>query len=61
MFSFPLSKRLFVPQEIEGFTERSGYNFNLFSGENIRLEAGGSFFVDGQQCTGALFEGASKC
>lgn len=48
-------------QEIEGFPEQAGYEFNLFNGETIKLEPGGSFYIDGHKCSGVLFEGAALC
>ena len=48
-------------QEIRGFAERAGYEFRLFSGETIRLEPDGTFYVDDRECSGDAFEGAALC
>lgn len=44
-----------------GFPENAGYEFNLMSGERMRIEPDGSFFVDDRLCEGDAFQGVHLC
>lgn len=43
------------------FPENERYEFRLMSGQTIRLEPDGSFYIDGSQCDGESFMGAHLC
>ena len=43
------------------FPENEGYEFRLMSGQTIRLETDGSFFIDDTQCSGHAFMRADLC
>lgn len=51
----------FDAQEVMAFPENQPYEFRLLAGETIRLEPDGSFYVDGQKCSGDTFLGVSGC
>ena len=53
--------RDYVSQEAVAFPENEGYEFRLMSGQTIRLETDGSFFIDDRQCSGDAFVGADLC
>ena len=44
-----------------GFPENQSYHFRLLSGETIRLEPDGSFYVNGCKCEGDTFLGVGSC
>ena len=48
-------------QELMGLAEGEPYEFHLLGGETIRLEADGTFFIDGVQCTGEAYTGVDAC
>ncbi|CAM9093034.1 unnamed protein product [Laminaria digitata] len=50
-----------LQQEAVAFPENEGYEFRLMSGQTIRLETDGSFFIDDRQCSGDAFVGADLC
>ena len=43
------------------FPENEPYEFRLMSGQTIRLETYGSFFIDNKRCSGEAFMGADLC
>lgn len=56
-----LLRSLFFEQEVMAFPENQPYEFRLLSGEAIRLQPDGSFYVDGQKCAGDTFLGVDGC
>lgn len=44
-----------------GFPEGHFYEFRLFTGETIKLDHDGEFYIDGKRCAGAAFTGADNC
>ena len=48
-------------QEVVAFPENEPYEFRLMSGQTIRLETDGSFFIDNKRCSGEAFMGADLC
>nr|CAQ51446.1 putative vanadium-dependent iodoperoxidase 3 [Laminaria digitata] len=50
-----------LQQEAVTFPENAGYEFNLMSGETIRLETDGTFFINDRLCSGDAFMGADLC
>ena len=48
-------------QEAVAFPENEPYEFRLMSGQTIRLETDGSFFIDNKKCSGEAFMGADLC
>lgn len=51
----------FDAQEVMAFPENQSYEFRLMAGETIRLEPDGSFYVDGNKCSGDTFLGVGGC
>jgi len=58
MLHMPSSLR---SQEAVAFPENEPYEFRLMSGQTIRLETDGSFFIDNKRCSGEAFMGADLC
>lgn len=52
---------MFTVQELLGFPEEYFHEFRLFTGETIKLEHDGEFYIDGQLCFGAGFTGVDMC
>ncbi|CAM9112449.1 unnamed protein product, partial [Laminaria digitata] len=50
-----------LQQEVMAFPENQSYEFRLMAGETIRLEPDGSFYVDGNKCSGDTFLGVGGC
>ncbi|CAN0474490.1 unnamed protein product [Laminaria digitata] len=50
-----------LQQEAVAFPENAGYEFRMMSGETIRLETDGTFFIDDTLCSGDAFMGADLC
>ena len=48
-------------QEIGTLPEDHFYEFHLFTGETIKLDHTGDFYIDGQRCSGAAFTGVNDC
>lgn len=48
-------------QELVGFSEDHYYEFRLFTGETIKLDHDGAFYIDGHRCSGAGFTGVDDC
>lgn len=48
-------------QELVGFPEGHFYEFRLFTGEIIKLDHDGKFYIDGKRCSGAAFTGVDNC
>lgn len=48
-------------QEVVAFPENEPFEFRLMSGQTIRLEPDGSFFIDNHRCNGVAFMGADLC
>ena len=49
------------PQEAVAFPEKEPYEFRLMSGQTIKLETDGSFFIDNKKRSGEAFVGADLC
>ena len=43
------------------FPENQPYEFRLLSGQTIRLEPDGSFYIGNSKCKGEAFMGAHLC
>ncbi|CAM9093102.1 unnamed protein product [Laminaria digitata] len=50
-----------LQQEAVAFPENEAYEFRLMSGQTIRLETDGSFFIDDKKCSGDAYMGADQC
>ncbi|CAN0146901.1 unnamed protein product [Scytosiphon promiscuus] len=48
-------------QELVGLPEDHFYEFHLFTGETIKLDHDGKFYIDGNLCSGAAFTGVDNC
>ena len=48
-------------QEVRTLPEDHFYEFRLFTGETIKLDHTGEFYVDGERCSGAAFTGVNDC
>ena len=48
-------------QEAVAFPENEPDEFRLMSGQTIRLETDGSYFIDNKRCSGEAFMGADLC
>lgn len=52
---------LHLVQELVGLPEGYYYEFRLFTGETIKLDYDGKFYIDGALCSGAAFTGVDNC
>ncbi|CAM9167488.1 unnamed protein product, partial [Laminaria digitata] len=49
-----------LQQEVRSLPENRGFEFRLMSGQTIRLEPDGSFYIDENKCRGEAFMGADQ-
>ena len=64
VFLFHQSHKAVLPhlaQELVTFPEEHFYEFRLFTGETIKLDHTGDFFIDGNRCSGYAFTGVDDC
>ena len=62
-FTISLSNKLasFFVQEVGTLPEDHFYEFRLFTGETIKLDHTGDFYIDGERCSGVAFTGVNDC